>query len=273
MENNITRDKVTHYKIMDAHVHIYPDQIAEKAVNAIGEYYGVPMNGSGTIADLLEKGTKAGISRYLIHSTATKPEQVKPINDFIYMSVSRYQCFRGFGTLHPDMENIEEEVKRMIGMGIKGVKMHPEFQGFFLDEEKMNPLYKAIEGKLPLLVHMGDKNKNSSSPSRLARVLNRFPRLKVIAAHLGGYCMWEEAMEFLVGKNLYMDTSSCLMFLDSSTAEKIIRSHGIEKIVFGSDYPLWSIEEELDRFLRLNLTETERKKILWDNINKLLAIE
>ncbi|HHW32394.1 MAG TPA: amidohydrolase [Clostridiaceae bacterium] len=259
------------YKIMDAHVHIYPDKIADKAVDAISKYYGITMQGSGTISDLLEKGTKAGISRYLVHSTATKPEQVKPINDFISLLISQYDCFTGFGTLHPDMENIEEEIDRMISMGIKGIKMHPEFQEFYLDEDRMIPLYKAVEGRLPLLVHMGDKNKNSSSPARLAKIIDQFPKLQVIAAHLGGYSMWDESLEFLAGKNLYMDTSSSLMILDSTTAEKIIRTHGIDKIVFGSDYPMWSFEEEIDRFLKLKLTETERKMIFWDNINNLLS--
>jgi predicted TIM-barrel fold metal-dependent hydrolase len=257
---------------MDAHVHIFPEKIAAKAVESIGEYYGLSMKGGqGTIQDLLRRGSEAGISRYLVHSTATKPEQVRAINNFIFESITLNDCFTGFGTLYPGMENVEEEVNRMIKMGIKGVKMHPEFQGFYIDEDMMMPIYKAIEGKLPLLLHMGDINKSSSTPARLARILDKFPKLLVIAAHLGGYSMWEEAMEFLVGRNLYLDTSSSLMILKSDEAERIIRTHGVNKVVFGTDYPMWSYEEELDRFFKLNLTERERKLIFWDNINNLLT--
>jgi hypothetical protein len=119
---------------------------------------------------------------------------------------------------------------------------------------------------------MGDQNQDSSSPLRLKHILERFPKLVVIAAHLGGYQMWDESLKYLVGGNLYMDTSSSLAFLKPEKAVEIIRKHGIEKILFGTDFPMWGHLEELNRFMALDLTESEKRVILYDNAAKLLGL-
>ncbi|NLM38327.1 MAG: amidohydrolase family protein, partial [Firmicutes bacterium] len=131
---------------------------------------------------------------------------------------------------------------------------------------------KGIAGKLPLLIHVGDPYRDSSSPLRLARVLDKFPDLVVIAAHFGGYRMWEDSRKYLLGRNIFMDTSSSLAFLDPTTAVEMIRSHGVDKFMFGSDYPMWSQRDELARFLRLDLTEAEREAILYNNAAKLFGV-
>ncbi|MCX7842910.1 MAG: amidohydrolase family protein [Clostridia bacterium] len=258
--------------IIDFHAHIFPEKIADKAVESIGAYYGVKMVGRGTVEGLIESGKKIGVEKYIVHSTATKVEQVKSINDFIYDAVASTDCLIGFGTLHPDLEDLDAEVERIISMGLKGIKLHPEFQDFFIDGTDMMPVYKAVEGKLPILMHMGDENKTSSSPGRLAKVLDRFPKLTVIAAHLGGYEMWDEAIDCLVGSDIYLDTSSSLFKLDRDKAERIIRGHGIHKVLFGTDYPMWSHEEELERFKSLSLSEYEQELILKENAGKLLEV-
>lgn len=260
------------YKIIDIHAHIFPDKIAGKAVESIGKYYGIPMTGAGTVAGLLDSGAKAEIDRYVIHSTATRKDQVGTINDFIAEVQNNHQSLIGFGTLHPRMEEAESEVARVISLGLKGIKLHPEFQNFDIDAAEMMPIYKVLEGKLPILMHMGDEVKTSSSPKRLAKVLEMFPGLTVIAAHLGGYQRWDESAEYLVGKNVYFDTSSTLMKLDRTTVVDIIRKHGVEKVLFGSDYPMWTHEEELERFGKLELTDEERERILWKNASRLLQI-
>lgn len=260
-------------KIIDAHVHIFPEKIAKKATESIGSYYDIQMFGEGTVEDLLIKREKVNIYKYIVHSTATKVEQVESINDFIAEVQSENKSLIGFGTLHPGLGDVESEVSRIISMGLKGIKLHPDFQDFNIDDECMMPIYKAIEGKLPVLIHMGDEEKTSSSPNRLANVLKLFPKLTVIAAHLGGYQMWDESMKYLVGKNLYMDTSSSLAILDKEKVMDIIRKHGVEKILFGSDYPMWSHEDELRRFYELDLTYEERELILWKNASRLLDIE
>lgn len=260
-------------RIIDAHVHIFPEKIAEKATVSIGNYYGIQMFANGTIEDLIANGKKINVYRYIVHSTATKVEQVETINDFIAETKSRYKEFIGFGTLHPELENVEAEVNRIISLGLKGIKLHPDFQDFNIDDECMMPIYQTLEGRLPVLIHMGDEKRTSSSPGRLARVLELFPKLTVIAAHLGGYMMWEDSIKYLVGKNVYFDSSSSLAVLDRGKATDIIKKHGAEKVLFGSDYPMWSHEEELERFYKLDLTDEERELILWKNASKLLNID
>lgn len=264
---------MTKLKIIDLHSHVFPEKIADKAVESIGNFYGVAMAGKGTVEDLLEKGKEIGVNKYVIHSTATKPEQVRIINDFIAQAQMNNKSFIGFGTLHPDIDDVEVEVDRILNLELKGVKLHPDFQGFNIDDDSMMKVYKALEGKLPVLMHMGDETKTSSSPARLKKVIDMFPDLTVIAAHFGGYKMWDESCKLLVGTNVYFDTSSALFMLNKENATDIIRLHGPEKILFGSDYPMWNHKEELQRFLSLGLTQNEREMILWKNASKLLNLE
>ena len=260
-------------RIIDAHVHIFPPKIANKATESIGNYYGIPMFANGTVEDLISNGEKINVYKYIVHSTATKVEQVESINNFIADTQSKNESFIGFGTLHPGLDDVEFEVNRIISLGLKGIKLHPDFQDFNIDDTCMMPIYRAIEGKLPVLIHMGDEKKTSSSPERLANVIKLFPNLTVIAAHLGGYQMWDDSIKYLVGKNIYLDTSSTLAILDKEKVTNIIRGHGVEKILFGTDYPMWSHEEELERFYKLDLTDDERELILWKNASKLLDIK
>jgi len=259
-------------RAIDMHCHIFPQKIAARAVENIGSYYGIPMNGSGTVADLLAQGKEAGIDRFLVHSTATKTEQVHSINDYIAgIQAGNPGCI-GFGTLHPGLGDVRAEADRVISLGLHGIKLHPEFQNFRIDEDGMMPVYEALEGRLPVLMHMGDEHSDFSSPKRLCRVLEKFPRLTVIAAHLGGYRMWEESMQYLSGRSLYFDTSSSLSFLGRDRALQMIRSHGTDKVLFGSDYPMWSPAKELDDLLGLGLTQEEQDRILWKNACELLKM-
>lgn len=260
-------------EIIDFHAHIYPDKIASRAVSAIGSFYDLPMEGQGTAENLIESGRKAGIQRFVISSTATSPKQVRTINDFISGVCHRHSGFIGFGTMHRDFSDPESETQRMIRLGLKGVKLHPDFQESDIDHPSMFPLYEALEGRLPILFHIGDYRMDYSSPQRLARVLKQFPGLVVIAAHLGAYTIWEEWGETLLGKNVYIDTSSALMFLDQETATKIIRSHGVDKVLFGTDYPMWTHQDELERFLALGLTPAENQKIFSENAKKLFNLK
>lgn len=269
---NIVEEKIESNNIIDIHNHIFPDNMASKAVESTGGYYGIQMLGKGTVSDMLESGSKIKVNKYIVHSTATKVEQVKTINDYIASVILTNNSLVGFGTLHPDLDNIDVEVQRMISLGIKGVKLHPDFQRFNIDQDNMLPLYSRIENKLPLLIHMGDRNKDFSSPKRLANILGLFPKLTVIAAHLGGYSVWNESMHYLVGKNVYLDTSSSLMFLERKKALQMIKRHGVEKVLFGTDYPMWTHKEELERVCKLELAQKELDNILWGNAKRLLNL-
>lgn len=260
------------FGIIDAHAHIFPDKIADKAVGSIGDYYGITMACAGTCEDLIEHGKEINVVKYIVNSTATKVEQVQPINSFIAEACKKHDCFIGLGTIHPDVEDVEVEVSRIINLGLKGIKLHPDFQDFNIDDESVMKIYRAAEGKLPILIHMGDENRTSSRPKRLAKVLDMFKGLVVIAAHLGGYSMWDESMDCLVGRDVYFDTSSSLAFVDKNKVKDIISKHGAQRILFGTDYPMWTHKEELERFNKLELDDNEKEMILYSNACKLFNI-
>lgn len=261
--------------IIDTHCHIYPDKIAAKASGAIGRFYSLEMHYSGTVNKLLECGEKAGIDAFIVESVATTPHQVNSINTFIAETVSRHpgKLF-GLGALHPDSQDPEGDVEKLMELGLKGVKLHPDFQGFRLDYGGCLRIFEICEKKsLPVLIHTGDKRYDNSNPDRLISVLNAFPGLTVIGAHFGGWSIWEQATERLCGiKNLYVDCSSSFYAIDDSTAKKLIGAYGTDRVMFGSDYPMWDPKEELDRFRGLGFSEEDSEKILYKNACRIFSL-
>lgn len=257
-------------RIIDFHTHVFPEAIAQKAVAQVGNHYHIQMHGKGIVEDLLESAERSGIDYLVICSTATKASQVRNINDWVASKAGGKLI--GFGTLHPDMDNVEEEVEHILSLGLKGIKLHPDFQGFDADSPKMDRVYRAIGNRLPVLMHAGDEKLDSSSPKRLANVLENYPQLILIAAHLGGHSQWEESFQYLVGKNLYFDTSSAIRFMGKDLALKLIRQHGIHKVVFGTDYPIIYHQQELEDFYQLELTPEEREDILYNNGARILGL-
>lgn len=263
--------------IFDSHVHIYPDKIAAKAAENIGNFYSLEMSFDGTISQLLKACDKAGVNRCLVHSVATTKEQVQKINDFIVESVKEYSDrFVGFGSLHPTMtqKEADDEIARMIEMGLLGIKLHPDFQYFNIDEKCAMELYEVVDNRLPILFHTGDKRFSYSTPSRLANAAKRFPRQRAVAAHLGGYSEWDDAVKYLSDlENVYVDTCSSLAFITPQEAKACIEAFSEDKVFFATDYPMWSPSDEIERINRIELTETAREKIFYKNICKFLGLD
>lgn len=259
--------------ILDAHCHIYPDKIACKAAKSIGDFYHIPMNLDGRVSTLLETGSKAGITRYLVHSVATFPAQVRSINEFLAEQVGLHSEFIGFGTLHPQSLHLKRDFDHLLELGLKGIKLHPDVQQFDLDSEEALRIYRLAEGRVPLLVHTGDHRYDYSHPRRLKRVMDAFEGLTVIAAHLGGWSMWEEAQNWLPGtKNLYVDCSSSLYALEPERARELFEAFGMNHVLFGTDYPMWRPEEELQRLFQLHLAKEDLQNILYGNAAALLGL-
>jgi len=260
--------------IIDFHAHIYPSKIAEKASKAIGDFYEAPMRSNGTSESLLASGSKINVTKYVVHSAATSPKQVETVNNFIIEETSNHSEFIGFGTMHVDYENFSDELERIKAAGLKGIKLHTDFQKFQLDTPAMDPVYeKLIELNLPVLVHAGDSRYDFSGPKRIRNVIDKFPNLTMIAAHFGGYTEWDASYEYLAGKKVWMDTSSTLWKLPLEKANAILRKHGVEKFLWGSDYPMWTHDGELARFEQLDLTADEKDMILYKNAERLLGIK
>ena len=260
------------YRIIDAHCHIYPQKIAAKAVNAIGNFYGIKMSEDGTAPSLISESEPIGVEKYVVHSTATTVHQVRSINEYIYSEMQAHKEFIGFMTLHNEMttEAIEEEVELALSRGMKGVKLHPDFQKFNIDDAEN--IYEVTKGRLPVLLHMGDKRYDYSSPARLRKMAEKYPDQLFIGAHFGGYSVWDK-VECLKGlPNVYFDTSSSLFALDKQRAADLIHRFGPDRYFFGTDFPMWRADEELERFLALPLTEEERENILYCNAAKLFGV-
>lgn len=266
-------------EIIDSHAHIYPAKIADKATKAIGDFYNISMEISCGIGEtLLKDGKEAGVSRFVVHSCATKSSQVHAINEFIYNEIKAHPEFIGFMTLHQDMtyEEVEKEVLWCLGNGFLGVKLHPDFQKFYIDEESAQKFYQVVEkiGKsFPILFHTGDDRYEYSAPKRLALMAKKYPNVSFIGAHFGGYRRWREVDVYLGLDNVYFDTCSSLAFISKEEALSLIRKFGVDKFFFGTDFPMWNAKQEISRFNELNLTEEEKEKIFSVNLKKLLNIK
>jgi len=260
-------------KIIDIHTHIYPEAIAQKAAASIREFYDLDTHEmDGTAATLLERGAQAGIDRFLILPVAMRPDRTRHINDFILEKLAQQPRFLGFGTIHAAMENLTDEVEYVMAKGLRGLKMHPDSQQFAIDDPRLFPAYESVSGKIPVMLHMGDKRYDFSHPARLKKVLKQFPNLQVIATHFGGYSMYETAFELLHDEDCVFDISSSMMFMDEGVAEKYIRSYGVERMAFGTDYPLWDPIVETKRFQQLKLTDEEFDQIGHKTAERILKL-
>ena len=262
------------FPIIDCHCHIYPEKIVDKAVAGIGKFYNLTMHTDGKLSTLLKESDECGITHSLIFSVATKPSQTTSINQFIASEVSAMpDRFTGLGTLHPDSEDIKGDIENIISLGLKGVKIHPDIQGVKIDDERCMKIYELLEGRLPILMHTGDKRYGYSNPDNLIPVLEKFPNLKVIGAHFGGYSVWDEARKKLKGHaNLYVDCSSSLAFISPEKAKELVEFYGEDHVLFATDYPMWTIAEEIERFENIGLTNSQKQKIYYKNACKLFDI-
>ena len=266
------------YRIFDAHCHIYPESIALKAVEGIGRFYGniAFETYDGTTGTLLRTGREAGITHFVVHSVATAPRQVSSINRFIASEVARSDgAFTGLGTLHPDAEHPEQDCEELAALGLKGVKLHPDFQRFEADSAKAMRIFGlCAEAGLPVLVHTGDHRFDYSNPNRIVNVLRAFPKLKFIGAHFGGWSVWDEAAGLLSGfDNIMVDTSSTFYTLDSGKGRELVRRWGTDRVMFGTDYPMWKPRPEIDCLMEMGLAEDEYRRIFWDNAANLFGLD
>lgn len=261
-------------KIIDAHAHIFPQKISEKAVKSIGDFYDIPMTSNkGTSEALIGSGSEAGVEKYLVFSTATKVEQVESINRFIISECEKHSEFMGLGTMFMGYENFEAEIKLLKENNIKGIKLHPDFQHFEFDNKKLYPVYECLkENDMFVLTHSGDKRYRYSNPDKIAHVAKDFPKLKIIAAHFGGWSEWEDAAKLPCFENLYFDTSSTLGVGGAEKALKILDKFDKTHFFFGTDFPMWGHKEELERFMSLKLSDKLSEDILYNNFVKFYGV-
>lgn len=260
--------------VIDAHSHIYPAKIASKASDAVGDFYHVEMAAPVASAEaLLAACEGTSITHHLVHSVATTPGQVETINTFIADQCFMYPEFVGFATMHQDYVDMEGEIERAIELGLKGVKIHPDTQKVDMDDPRLMRLYEIIEGRLPIVIHTGDYRYDYSHPRRLKKILRAFPNLVVDAAHFGGWSVFDYALEYLEDERCYVDTSSALEFLGPRRTVELVRAYGVERVMFGSDFPMWNPVTEYNMLAAMPFTPEEFEKITWKNAMRFIGEE
>lgn len=263
--------------LIDFHVHAFPDAVAEKAIPALSKCSGGVVPAYDGKIDSLKAHMRAhGVAHSVVLNIATNPHQEKKVNDFA-ISLLGDEMLVPFGSVHPESENALAELERLAEAGIKGIKLHPDYQNFFVDEERLFPIYKKIADLGFITVFhsgadIGYPKPVHCTPQRLLKVLDLFGDAPVVAAHFGGYMLWEEVMKHLCGTQIYFDTAFSYGKIPPDFAKEIILSHDPNRILLGSDLP-WSTatnEERLIRSLQLDAAVTDA--ILFNNAKRLLSI-
>ncbi len=262
---------------IDIHTHAFHPKIARKAVDHLNTHYRLTCAGDGTISHLLEREARAGLQKCVVLCAATTPAQVIPANNYA-ISLQREYPDRviAFGTMHPGYADWEKELARMREAGLRGIKLHPDFQGFWLSDPRLLPIFEAAQNDFIFEIHIGDNIepvKNPSCPYKLAAILDAFPRMRVIAAHFGGYRMWEHSLRVFGQRrreNLWFDTSSTSPFATQQLMRALLKAFPRERLLFGTDWPLYDPEDELRRLRLLGGLNRAELESLMSNASSLL---
>jgi predicted TIM-barrel fold metal-dependent hydrolase len=265
---------------IDFHTHAFADNIAERAIEKLEKTIfesgfpnpAAPVFG-GTVKGLLEEMDKSGVDISVVMPIATKPSQQTVINN--WAAEIKSEKLYPFGSVHPDAPDALEELERIKSLGLYGIKFHPDYQEFFADEERMFPIYeKCAALSLPVLLHAGldplSMDVVHCTPKMGANVADRVKGLTLIMAHLGGSERWDDVETYLVGKNVYLDTAYTAGYLPDEQILRIMRNHGLNRILFASDSPWHSPSDEMEMIKRLPLDKPEKDMIFYRNALEIL---
>lgn len=259
--------------IVDVHVHIYPDKVAAKAAESVGDFYHIEMEEpDGSVGRYLSIMDSCPITHAVVHSVAVKPKTVTSINDFIAQTCKDHPELFGFMTMHQDFEDPAAEIERACGMGLLGIKLHPDTQKVNLDDPRLMAVYEIAEKKgLPVIFHTGDYRYDYSHPRRLKHVLDTFPNLTVNAAHFGGWSVYDLAVEYLEHERCFLDVSSSMRYLGQRRVRELVDIYGCDRILFGSDFPMWHSPQELEIFCANTFSDAELERMCWHNTESFLS--
>ncbi len=262
-------------EIIDFHTHAFPDPVAAHAIPALEKAGNVKACRDGRLVSLLAAMAEAGVARSVICSIATRPEQFDSI--LRWSLAIRSERIIPFPSFHPESPAALAQIGQIRAEGFLGIKMHPYYQRFTLDEERMLPLYEKIaELGLVLVMHtgydIGFPRDQIADPRRIMGVLARIPDLKLVATHFGAWEDWEEVEAMMVGRPVYMDLSYSLHLLPPARARAMILAHPRDYILFGSDSPWAEPQEVIGQLAALGLDPALEEKILSGNARALLGL-
>ncbi|MFC2159691.1 amidohydrolase family protein [Actinomycetota bacterium] len=258
-------------KIIDIHVHIFPDFMSGKAMERLENKYKLSFIAKPNLNDLLVFMDSNNISFSIIQPVSTSVLQVEVLNSWLIDTIKKNpERIGAFGTIFPGYKDFKSELARVKEGGLKGIKFHPNFQQFYPDEERMHEVYKEIiDNDLWVLFHAGDEvtpvNKLYANIDSFVRLRRKFPQMKIILAHLGGFRLWDEVIEKIIKDDFYLDLSYTFGFLEESRIRDIIEEHGPDKIFFGTDFPLPKSKINIKAFSGLRLNNNIKDRIFYRN--------
>lgn len=266
---------------IDFHTHIFPDRIAEATIAHLSKVGKTVPNTDGTAAGLRQSMVASGIDLSVVLPVVTKPSQFDSINAFAAEINHQNDRLISFGGIHPDNDDIEAKLDTIVSLGLKGIKLHPDYQGVFIDDERYIRIMKeAVKRDLLITIHagidIGLPDPVHCSPKRMAAALGCIgqdpQRPRVILAHVGGWQCWDEVERLLVGQPVYFDISFALGQISDEQLLRIIRTHGADRILFATDSPWDSQHADRQYFESLPLSDAEHDAIAFGNAKALLCL-
>jgi predicted TIM-barrel fold metal-dependent hydrolase len=261
--------------VVDVHVHAFPDALAARAVAHLARKAGTSAALDGTIGALVASMDRAGIATAVVCSIATEPSQFEPILRWSAAIASARLV--PFVSVHPRSADAAGDVRRIAAAGFRGVKLHPEYQDFFVDDPALEPLYRALQEQgLVALFHAGHDigfpDSDRAAPARFLAVHRAFPGLALVASHLGGFRRWEEVASQLLGSGVWLDTSYTLGHIPLPLLREILLGHPADRLLFGTDSPWVDQRAAVEEFRALRLPPDREARILSRNARALLGI-
>ncbi len=259
--------------IIDFHTHYFPDKIARDAIISLEQKGAIKAFTDGTRSGLEKSMSAAGIDIAVNLPVATSPEQVDSINRWAVKNNSA-PVF-SIGSIHPLSKHPETIISFVGKNGLRGIKMHPEYQEFSPDDRSLDPIWEAcIRYSIFIIFHAGAdvafKMPFRSNPAKFAELHRRFPELKMILAHFGSWTQWDEVEKDLIGLDIFLETSFTLGFMEDAKFAELIRRHGADKVLFGTDSPWRNQKKEVESIRNLPLEDFQKELIFHINAEKLL---
>lgn len=269
--------------IIDFHTHVFPENMAAATIAQMAKKAGITAVLNGTVTELLASMVSSGVDCSVIVSVVTSPRQFTSINRFAKEINEQYgragenavPRLISFGGIHPDSEDYKVQLQELKDMGFAGIKLHPDYQGVDFDDIRYQRIVSyASELDMIVLVHagidVGILHPVRCTPAMAARVLQHTQTDKLVLAHLGGWKLWDEVEELLVGSKAFLDTAFIHQYIEKEQFCRIVNNHGSDKILFATDSP-WSDQREAVQWLQdCELLQEDKDCIFYKNALKLL---
>ena len=258
-------------KIFDTHTHVFPDKIARQAVAHLRELSnGIPAYTDGTAADLAVKAAEAGYDGWMNCPVVTRAGQAHSVN--AWAAALNQWPHLSLGGVHPDDEDKPAILRQILDSGLHGLKLHPEYQEFCLDDSRMDGVWDFCEEhELPVLIHAGEdigfRPPYHSDPKAFVELARRHPKLTIVAAHTGGWKLWDELENLLpASRNLFIETSFSMPFMkERGQMLRIIRKIGVSQVLFGTDSPWGELRQSIQDIATCGLEPKELEAVFWGN--------